>query len=287
MSASSQTGLAPHLKNIKKLGIIAGSGSLPGLLAERCQANNIEPLIISLAPNNDLERFYPRTLTYGRVGEIPELLKSENINDLIMIGALDRPSFKDLNPNLKTLKLINKIGFKSILSKSGDDGLLRALRKVFEDLGIHVHGVHSFLPELLTPFGMLGDFKPSVEQSRDVQIGIMAAQELGRADKGQAVIVYKGEVIGREDQKGTNALIKSCAHQNGGVLVKLAKPQQDERLDLPTIGPNTIMRAAEAGLEGVAVQAQKSLIVDRERVIALANKHQIFIIGVEIGKDQS
>jgi len=221
-------------------------------------------------------------LPLGAGARLKEIFRSEQIEEVVMAGRVRRPSVLEIKPDWFTLKILAKIGMNSL----GDDGLLRAIGKVFEDEGLRVVGIHEILSGLLAPEGILTKTKPDAEAWKDINRGIEVAAALGRADVGQAVIVQQGIVLGVEAIEGTDALIARCAglrrEGHGGVLVKLAKPQQDDRFDLPSIGPGTISAAASAGLSGIAVQSGRSLIMEREKTIAAADNAGLFVAGLKL-----
>ena len=262
--------------SINKLGIIAGSGVLPLQLKEACLAQNITPIIVGFNGYTDqVEPDY-----WGRIGasnKIIKFLQSQNVTNIVMIGAIKRPNFFDLFPDWFTFKFFFKAWAKSF----GDSDLLDNARNELEALGFKLHGVHKFLPELLMSEGILGRAMPKDGHQMDVQVGIKAARELGVADKGQAVIVKDGKVIGCEGKHGTSALIKrhGCAR---AVLVKMCKPQQDKNLDLPTIGPQTVELCAKKNMAGIVGQAGNTLLVERDAVQTLADENGLFVIGVSI-----
>jgi DUF1009 family protein len=148
-------------------------------------------------------------------------------------------------------------------------------------MGFRLHGVHKFLPELLMPEGLVAGALPTQSQQKDIQIGLEASQDLGRQDIGQAVLVKNGKIIGREDKNGTSALIKRHGEE-GALLVKTCKPQQDTDLDLPTIGPNTVELCRDKKMAGIIGQAQHTLLVEREQVKSLANEAGLFVMGVTL-----
>jgi len=193
-----------------------------------------------------------------------------------------RPSFTGLIPDWKCLKLLMKHGKKAL----GDDALLKILIQEMESEGLKVVGIDEILPHLLIKKGVYGRMIPTAQDTSDIKRGIEVARKLGEADVGQAVIVQQGLVLAVEGIEGTDALIlrsRALKRKGGrGVLVKTAKPQQDRRADLPTIGPNTVQAAAEAGLSGIAVQADSVLFSEAEKAVKLANQQGIFIIGVEV-----
>ena len=171
-----------------------------------------------------------------------------------------------------------------MLFRSGDDGLLRAVVEEIEKDGMSVKGVHEVMPDILIKEGVLTKRRPSKQDLIDIKRGVEAALTLGKLDIGQAVIVQQGLVLGVEGIEGTDELIRRCKDYrrkgDGGVLVKLRKPQQDMRIDLPTIGSRSVERAHETGLEGIIVHAGNGLIVDEKETIDLANKYGMYIVGV-------
>jgi hypothetical protein len=183
-------------------------------------------------------------------------------------------------PDLRTAAFFAKIGVKAL----GDDGILRALIKEIEGDNMRVVGIHEVLPNLLVKSGILTKNKPDKQANADIKRGMEVAYTLGRLDVGQSVIVQQGLVLGVEGIEGTDELIKRCAGYkrkgDAAILIKLRKPQQDMRIDLPTIGTKTIENLHQAGMRGLAVHAGNALIVDEENVIKLADKYGIFIIGV-------
>ena len=170
----------------------------------------------------------------------------------------------------------------------GDDGILRAVVKEIESEGMIVRGIHEVMPEILVKKGVLGKHKPDKQAWEDIKRGIEVALELGKLDVGQAVIVQQGLVLGVEGIEGTDELIRRCGDYkrkgDGGVLVKLRKPQQDMRIDLPTIGPRSVYRAKETGLKGIAVHAGNGLIVDEQEVIKASDAAGLFVIGIDPGE---
>lgn len=267
-----------------KLGIIAGSGPLPGNIARSCQTSGREVFIVAFEGETE-----PQTCTgaphvwlrLGAVGELLRQLKRAGCHEIVLAGPIRRPSFKTLKLDMRGLKLMGKIGRAM---GRGDDALFSIIVQELEDEGFRVVGADTVLAELAAAEGVLGRVAPDDEALRDIELGCRVARSLGTADVGQAVIVHQGVVLGVEAVEGTDALIERCAalrrEGSGGVLVKLKKPDQERRVDLPTIGANTITRAAEAGLSGVAVEAGESLILDREAVIAEADERGLFVVGI-------
>ena len=259
----------------KKLGVLAGGGDMPRLLVEACRAQGIEPFVVTFAGQDDFD-WLPDdvahvSLRLGQAGAVMKALRGWGISDLVLLGSLQKPSLIGLMPDLTAMKFLLRYGYRA-----GDDGLLSALRQFLEGEDFVLHGAQRFMPDLVTPAGLLGTH-PVVG---DIEVGVQAALDWGVQDKGQSVIVRGGRVVAREAREGTDSMIRSNDY-SGGVLVKMCKPQQDKDLDLPTIGLGTVRAAVEAGLTGIGVHAGASFFLDREEAIALADKHGIFIVGVE------
>jgi hypothetical protein len=174
-----------------------------------------------------------------------------------------------------------KVGYRML----GDDGLFSAVAKELEIEGFCLLGAHELLDsETTVPEGPLGRLKPNEEAEADIGRGIAIARALGALDIGQAVVVQQGLVLGVEAIEGTDALLARCATLKregpGGVLVKISKPRQDRRADLPTIGAGTVAAAAAAGLRGIAIEAGSTLLLDRAAIVAAADARKIFVVGI-------
>lgn len=267
-----------------KLGIIAGGGILPRILINHCIKTKRDYFVLAIENNADKDLFSEdiphKWIRIGQAGTGFKTLTDESVNEVIMIGTIHRPTISELVPDLRTAAFFARIGLKSI----GDDGILRALIKEIESDGMRVVGIHEVLPDLLVKEGKLTKTKPDKQALADIERGIDVALTLGRLDVGQSVIVQQGLVLGVEGIEGTDKLIERCdAYQrkgDGAVLVKLRKPQQDMRIDLPTIGQRTIENLHKAGMRGIAVHAGNALIVNEAETIALADKYGIFIMGI-------
>ena len=267
-----------------KLGIVAGGGILPQLLIEHCIAQNRPFFVLAVENNADRAIFTPdiphQWIRLGQAGTGFKRFADEKVTEVVLIGTIHRPTLSDLVPDLRTTAFFARIGMKSL----GDDGLLRAVVKEIESENMRVVGIHEVMPDLLVKEGLLTKCKPDKQALADIERGAEVAYELGRLDVGQSVIVQQGLVLGVEGIEGTDELIKRCGTYqrkgDGGVLVKLRKPQQDMRIDLPTIGTRTIEALHQAGMRGVAIHTGNALIVNEPEVIALADKYGMFIMGI-------
>ncbi len=271
----------------KKLGIIAGGGTLPRRLISYCQENQRPFFVLAVEGNAETDLVNENIphiwLRLGQAGTGFKRMAKENVEEVVMIGTIRRPSFKDIIPDLRTTAFLAKVSTKAL----GDDGLLRAIIKEIENEKMRVVGIQEVMKDLLAKSGCLTKKKPSKTDLIDIKRGAQVAFELGRMDVGQSVVAQEGLVLGVEGIEGTDELIKRCGGYkrkgSGGVLVKLRKPQQDMRIDLPTIGSRTLENAKNSGLNGLAVHSGNTLIVDEEEVIKTADKLGMFIVGIEPG----
>ncbi len=268
-----------------KLGIIAGGGELPARLIQVCRAMGREVFVIAFEGQTE-----PATVAgvahawirLGRFGAALEALKGEGVEDLVLIGPIKRPRLGEFGLDIRAARWLAKVGAESL----GDDGLLRAVISALEEEGFRVHGADDLLVDLLAPAGPLGVHRPDAGAERDIARGLAVAKALGEADVGQAVVVQQGIVLGVEAVEGTDRLLRRCAELGregpGGVLVKIKKPGQERRVDLPTVGVLTVTGAARAGLRGIAVEAGGTLIVDRLAVVEAADEAGLFVLGIDV-----
>jgi len=269
----------------KKIGIIAGSGELPKQLIKACQEDKREYFIVALDNTTEEEtvKNTPHSWIHiGKVSGIIKELKKQNVTDVLLAGRVGRPSPSSLNLDFGGLKLLIKL---SKLDSKGDDKIFSTIIKYIEGFGFDVIGAEEILENLLIKKEVLGEETPDEVSLNDISIGTKAALAIGDLDIGQAVIVQQGQILGVEGPEGTDRLVKRCrefhAEGKGGVLIKVKKPTQDDRVDLPSIGVTTVQNAYDNNLIGIAVEAGGSLVIDREAVIKKANELGIFILGIE------
>ncbi len=269
-----------------KLGIIAGGGDAPQRVIEACRAQK-RPFFVICLEGQAREGFAHDSphiwLPLGAFGRLRDVIAAEGIAEIVMIGAVRRPSLWELKPDGLALRLLPKIGFHAL----GDDGLLRAVGQAIEtECAVKLIGIQDILGGTLLRAGALGKVTTDETALTDIKRGIEVARALGTLDVGQAVIVQQGLVLGVEAIEGTDALIARCGALQraglGGVLVKMPKPQQDNRFDLPTLGVITLQNAAQAGLRGVAAHAGRSLLIDRAEACRMADETGLFIFGFDL-----
>jgi hypothetical protein len=275
----------PRILTPRTLGILAGGGRLPGQVATAARAAGRPVFIVGLEGFADpavLAGWPHEVIRIGAAGRILAALKAHGCQDLVLIGPVRRPSFFDMRPDAEGARLLARIGRAAF---TGDDGLLAAVIRILVEEGFQVIGAQDVMQVVLGPAGLLTRAAPDVAAMADIARGIEVARTLGRIDVGQGCVVQQGLVLAMEAAEGTDAMLARCGSLAwpgpGGVLVKMVKPGQDRRADLPTIGPDTISTAAAAGLRGVAFEAGGTILADREGCIAAADTAGLFLLGLD------
>lgn len=273
------------MKNIDgKLAIFAGRGKLPQILIDDCVKNNVDFQVFLLASEEyeeNYSKYNPVSLYYGQVGKFLEELESKQIKNLVFIGGVTKPNFKQIKVDKKAAVLIAKIVANKIL---GDDAVLSTVVKFFEKQGLKVWQINELLEGILAKKSVLTKKKPDAEDLNNIKIANKAIEAFSKFDVGQAVIVSQKQIIAVEALEGTDEMIKRCKDLNveykeDAVLVKMKKKGQSSKADLPTIGINTIENCHKSKIKGLAIQAEKTLIIEKEKVIAKANEYGIFIVA--------
>jgi len=268
-----------------KLGIIAGGGELPARLIEVCRARDRDVFVVAIeghAEPSSVEGVDHIWVRLGQASLALDPLRDAGVEELVLAGQITRPSFAELRPNLHVAKFLTKVG-KRVL---GDDGLLRAIIGQLEEEGFGVVGIDDLLSDLLAEAKTYGSLEPDDLAKQDIERGIQVAKAIGAQDIGQAAVVQQRIVLGVEAVEGTDELLRRCAALRregpGGVLVKVMKPGQEQRADLPTVGVRTVQDAAAAGLRGIAVEAGGALLVDAKAIGQAADAAGLFVVGVVV-----
>ncbi len=269
----------------KKLGIFAGGGDLPGRIIDACQKRGRAFHVIAIEGQADPNVIgnCPHTwLRLGAAQKALEIARREAFEEIVMVGPVKRPSITALRPDMLAAKVLARAGASSVM---GDDGLLKAVIAQIEELGFTVVGPDRFLQDGLAGPGVLGRCEPDESAIADIRRGAHVLSRLGPADVGQGVVIQDNIVIAVEAVEGTEAMIarsKSLLRPGpGGILVKLPKPGQETRADLPTIGPDTVTQMKDAGLRGLAIDAMNTLLLDREETVRRADSVEIFILALD------
>jgi UDP-2,3-diacylglucosamine hydrolase len=277
-------------KQAGPLAIICGGGSLPHAVAKAVTGRGRPVALLALrgfADEAQVAQFPHHWIGLGQYGAVRRLLKQEACRDVVFIGSLVRPSLRQLQFDWATVMLIPRL---LRMFRGGDNRILSGVLRLFEQDGFRVLGAHEVAPEIMVPEGSLGRVMPSERDLSDILLGMDLIAAIGPFDVGQAVVVANNHVLAVEGIEGTDQMLARVAElrrtrrirapEGIGVLIKAAKPNQDRRVDLPSIGPHTIEGIVRARLAGVAVVAGETIIAEPARVADAADQAGIFAIGV-------
>lgn len=266
----------------RKLGIIAGAGGLPRRLADADAA----PFVVRLAgiADGDYSAFAGAECGIAEAGKITRSLRDAGCDAVVLAGIVKRPDFAKLRPDWRGAALLPRV---IAAAAKGDGALLSVLVETLEAEGFRVVGAETVLEELAAPAGAIGALSPSAENWTDIKKAAAIIAALGPFDIGQAAVVASGHTLAIEAAEGTDAVLERCAKfpdsarggSRNGVIVKRPKPGQELRVDLPTVGVETIRLAAAAGLAGVAVEAGAALLIDRDATAREADARGLFLYG--------
>lgn len=267
--------------------IIAGNGLLPQVVAEALEKKGNPPFVVCLKGEADdsLRRFDNETISVVEFTRLIKVLKQSGAKNVILAGGVrQRPHLSDIRLDWTTIRALPRI-FRAL--GKGDDALLRAFIGLLESYGFHMVGAHQIVPDILAPAAsVLTTRVPDKKERRNIDLAREAAVMLGKLDVGQGAIAVGGRVVALEGVEGTDNMIERIKQmraegripRQGGVLVKCAKPIQDERADLPTIGIDTVSNIAAAGLAGIAIEAGRTVMLSYHDTVQAANAQNLFIV---------
>jgi UDP-2,3-diacylglucosamine hydrolase len=260
-------------------GLIAGNGRFPFLVLEGARSQGIDMAVIAIKEEADPEMSKcARRVHWVSLGELSktiDLLRQEGVTQAVMAGQVKHSKiFSSIRPDWKLAKLL------FALPKKNTDSLIGAVAKVLEDEGIQLVDSTVFLKPLLPEVGLLTVRAPSEEESADINYGLGIARHIASMDIGQTVVVSSQACVAVEAMEGTDETITRAARIAAGkplVVVKVSKPKQDMRFDVPVVGMPTIATMKAAGATALAIDAQRTLLFDRQALIAAANQAGITI----------
>ena len=261
--------------------LIAGDGELPVLMAKGAKENGFEVVAISLASDNraKLKKYCSKVYVYspGEVKKIKKTLKDEGIKQLTFIGKVHKGLLLR-RPRLDSDALELLMAAK----KLNDDAVMLVLVDELEKLGITVLDQTIFIKNLMVPHGVLGKHKPTQEQTEDINYGFWLAKEMGKLDVGQSVVIKNKMIMAVEAIEGTDCCIRrGCKYaRKGAVVVKVSKPTQDNRFDIPAVGMETLRNIKNNKGALLAVEAGETIIVNQEEMVKYADKHNIILMAV-------
>ncbi len=265
------------------IGLILGTGDLPCQIIKTLQEKDT-PFTCVLFDNFFNDHAAALTNNYhsfklGHIGKIISHFKQKNVTCVLFAGCIARPGLKDLDTDAKGKAWLVKLGLSIF---KGDDGLLVSITQLLEEEGFKVIAADDILDNLHLTKGIHTSIQPSKEDQLDIQKGIDILHATSHLDIGQAVVIESGLVLGLEAIEGTEKLIQRISALKrsplkAGVLIKMAKQHQSKKIDLPTIGPDTVQQCINANLKGIAIEYQYTQVLNQTKVIHLANKKGLFI----------
>lgn len=275
------------------LAILAAGGHVPFQVASAAAAAGRNVLVIGLEGETDerLKTFRFESLKWGQLGRAEDLISAHGARDVVLIGSVSkRPDFRSMGVDLGTLRLLPRI-LKAMVG--GDDAVLSQFIGYLEDRGYRVVGAHEVAPDLVAGPGQLAGPRAGQANLDDARVAMDAARVIGERDIGQGAVVVHGLVVAVEAAEGTDAMLDRVAHLHAigrvkwsgrsGVLAKCSKPQQDLRVDMPTIGPRTVAGLVKAGLAGVVIEAGRVMIAERDQTLKAADAGGVFILAAAGG----
>jgi UDP-2,3-diacylglucosamine hydrolase len=271
------------------LGIICGGGAIPLAVAAAVSRRGRRVVLFALRGFVDAQAVaaYPHCwIAVGQFGRFRRLARAEGCRDLVLVGGLVRPAIHQVRLDWATLVAMPRI-IRAF--RGGDDHLLTGIGRILEGDGFRLLGAHEVAPDIVAPAGALGRHRPDAYAARDIARGFEMLAALSPFDVGQAAVVGRGHILAVEAAEGTDAMLQRIVAlreagrigvpRGVGVLVKAPKQRQDRRFDLPSIGPDTVLHAARAGLAGVAIVAGGTIVAEPQRLIEAADASGLFVLG--------
>ena len=266
---------------MSRFGLIAGNGRFPLLFAEAARAAGVDVVAVAHEGETppELADCVP-DVTWVHVGELGKIIstfQAAGVTEAVMAGGIYKVgALTNIRPDARGMAFIGK------LPNLNDDVILRGVARELEAEGIMIVESTRFLPALVPDVGTLTRVAPDAAQWKDIRLGVAAAKAIGRWDIGQSVVVKRGTVIAVEGAEGTNATIRRAGELagSGGVVVKVSKPHQDLRFDVPAVGPDTVTVMHEAGAQVLAVEAGRTLLIERPAFVEQANHYGLVVVAV-------
>jgi len=266
---------------MKKIGLIAGNGRFPILFADQMKAQGMAVIAVAHLGETlkELEDHVDRIfwIKVGQLGKLIKTFKREGVRDLVMAGGIKKTRlFTDVIPDLRAVQLL------ASLKEKKDDAILRAIAKDLEKEGLFIRDSILYLKSLLVDEGPLTQKKPNKKENLDIEFGWKIAKSIGKLDIGQTVVVKDKVILAVEAIEGTDEAIKRGGKlaEKDAIVVKICKPGQDLRFDLPTIGPETIESMISVKASILAVEAGNTLLLEKEKTVEIADRGGVGIIGI-------
>ena len=262
------------------IGLFLGENDLPLEILKKLKKKKINHFIIDLTKKNKFKKYKNCFfINIGKFGEILELIKSQKCKKVLFAGNIIKPKISKLKLDLKGLFYIPRV---IQASKLGDAAILKVLIKILSENKIRVIKLNTFNPELTLKKGIFTKIKPNNHDRKEILKGIKTLKNINSYNHTQAVIIRNNKVISLEKRKGTKEMINSITKtiKQKGILIKLPKPKQDLRVDLPTIGLETFKDCKKAGLKGIVIKSNENILLNKSQSINYANKNKLFLLSI-------
>jgi DUF1009 family protein len=267
------------------LGLIVGESSLPKFVINKLLKKSVEFIILDLTKSNIYKKYKNSySLKITELGKAITILKKNNCNNIIFIGKVKRPEISLLKFDRKALFYLPRL-FSAF--KKGDGNILKEIIKIFNENKIKVLNSMKFTPELIFKDSNINKIKINNSDKISIIKGVNIIKSLSKFDIGQSVVINNGYVLAIEGPEGTDETIRRSSHlskkynlKNKSILIKFPKAKQDLRVDLPTIGLDTVKNCIKANIKGIAVKRSQNIILDKDKIINLTKKNNFFIISL-------
>ena len=257
------------------IGLFLGDTDFSELVIKKIKKLNKKYFIIDLSKNNKFKKDYnSHRISIGKFGEIISLIKEKKSKKVLFAGKIAKPRFSTLQLDLKGVYYMPDI---IRAAKFGDAAILKAIIRILNNEKIKVVSSVFFNPELTFKSGNYTKLKPNMSDSSSIKKGIAYFNKLNNLDHVQAIIVKNNTILATEDRQGTKIMLSKLTKKSEGILIKLPKKKQDLRMDLPTIGLQTLKDCKKYGLKGIVLKSKKNIFLDKAKCVSFANKNKIFI----------
>lgn len=289
MNGAGAQAMAPQAADKSTVAIICGGGAFPAAIADAvlAQGRPVYLFLVKGFADAALERYPHEWVKIGALAKFVASSRKHGAKDIVIIGSSVRPRLSQIGFDWKSALLLPRLARMFL---GGDNSLLSGVAKIFEENGLTVRGAHEVAPQILMPEGLTTRLLPNAKENEAIEAGRDLLRAIDGFDVGQAVVVAGKRIVAIEGAEGTQGLLARVEEmrRNGrlrlgareGVLVKLPKPSQDRRLDLPAIGIDTIAQAKAAGLAGIAVEARGSIVVDAQKFVEAAEQAGLFVVAL-------
>ena len=257
------------------IGLFLGDTDFSQIVLSKIKKLKKKYFIIDFSKNSKFKKnIYSHRISIGKFGKILNLIKEKKSKKVLFAGKIAKPEFSSLRLDFKGFYYMPSV-IKA--AKKGDAAIIKAIIKILNVEGIKVISSISFNPELALKAGNYSKLKPNREDLVSIKKGIQYFNKLNELDHVQALIVNDGKIVAKEGREGTRKMLIKLKKKTHGILIKFPKKKQDLRIDLPTIGLQTIKDCKKYGLKGIVLKSKKNIILDKAKCIQFANKNRIFI----------